>query len=149
MMRVLSRFLTMKLYLPVNVSEDRIGGYAENAYGNFLRRISAVESKKKRKYKSKYIIDANIQVQKNKEYRITKQDEKIIRRYVLILQDTAPRDYLIEVMANVFRTTIEDVIRILDATSSKEMSGIALVRERWRKGNSKARGGVFHGRMIV
>lgn len=105
--------------------------------------------KKKRKYKSKYIIDANIQVQKNKGYKISKQDEKIIRRYVLILQDTAPKDYLIEVMAHVFRTTVEDVIRILDETSSKEMTGIALVRERWSKCNSKARGNVYKGRMII
>ncbi|MBE6704234.1 MAG: hypothetical protein E7583_03135 [Ruminococcaceae bacterium] len=88
-------------------------------------------------------------IQKLNDYKVSKQDEKIIRRYVLILQDTAPKDYLIEVMAYVFRTTVEDVNRILDATSSKEMSSIAIVRERWRKGNSKARGGVFYGRMIV
>lgn len=75
-----------------------------------------------------------------KEYKITKTDERIIRRYVLLLSDTAPVDYLINVMAYVFRTTVCEVKRIVGEASGRELCEVAMIRERWRKNREKGLG---------
>lgn len=97
----------------------------------------------------KVVIDSESQVKKNKAYKVTKIDERIIRRYVLILQDTAPKEYLIDTMAYVFRTTRQEVRNILAGTDDKEMCEIALIREKWSKNAGKPRGGYMPWRLKV
>ena len=104
---------------------------------------------KKRKYKSKVVLDSASQVAKNSGYKLTKDDERIIRRYVLILQDTAPKEYLIETMAYVFRTTVQEVKNILAGTTDKELCNIALVRERWKNNADKPKGGYISRRILL
>lgn len=93
------------------------------------------KARQKRKPKSS---DVYKQMNKLNEYKVSKTDEKIIRRYILLLSDTAPVDYLIKVMSYVFRITVEDVHKILDKTSDAELCRIAVLREKWQhRSNSK------------
>ncbi len=78
--------------------------------------------------------------QKLKEYKVSKADEKIIRRYILLLQDTAPIEYLIKVMAYVFRTNVENVHRILSETTGRELCEIAVLREKWKRNSERGLG---------
>lgn len=89
-------------------------------------------SKKKSLYDSSYMrkrTHGENYSQNLKKYKINKVDEKIIRRYILLLQDTAPVEYLIKVMAYVFRTNVENVHRILSGTTSMELCEIAMLRK--------------------
>lgn len=69
----------------------------------------------------------------SRKYKLTAADEKIIRRYVLLLSDTAEPDYLVRVMAYVFRTDIERVCDIIASTSDTELCRISMLREKWKK----------------
>ena len=69
----------------------------------------------------------------NRKYKLTSTDEKIIRRYVLLLSDTAEPEYLIRVMAYVFRTDTGKIHDIIASTSDVELCRIFMLREKWRK----------------
>lgn len=100
-----------------------------------------------RKKQSKHY-DYYAQLSKLEKYKINKEDERIIRRYILILQDTAPKDYLIETVAYLFRTTPNVIDRILSQTSDKEMCEIALIREKWQKNAARPHGGYISRRLL-
>lgn len=66
-------------------------------------------------------------------YKITSADERIIRRYVLLLSESADPMQLCEVMAYVFRTNVERVYEIVASTSDEELCRIAVLQKKWRK----------------
>lgn len=67
------------------------------------------------------------------EYKIGLTDERIIRRYILLLSDTQDPEYLVRVMAYVFRTSVERVYEIVASTSDEELCHIAVLQKKWRK----------------
>ena len=69
----------------------------------------------------------------NVKYKLTAADEKIIRRYVLLLSETANPDYLVSVMAHVFRTDVDKIYAIVASTSDIELRSIAILRKKWKK----------------
>ena len=66
-------------------------------------------------------------------YKLTLADEKIIRRYVLLLSDSSDPEYLIRTMAYVFRTSVDKVHAIIASTSDIELCSISMLREKWKK----------------